>query len=167
MVRPVFCQVFCNPRPRRRCRKPSSRRSKAPSPDPRNGIGWIRNGLSKCKRSESTPDLQLHLEQWPPEEIAILGLLSVSMGRRPTSEEGIRRGASLSRALAKERRRAGLSQAELAARAGVDLDLIRKLEQQVIHSPGFFTVTDLAAAMDMDLSELARRTRRRRILSAG
>ena len=75
------------------------------------------------------------------------------------SEEKQRRGARLASALAQGRRRAGLTQQALAVRAGVDVDLVRKIERMAVTEPGFFTVADLARSADVDMNELAERTR--------
>jgi transcriptional regulator with XRE-family HTH domain len=81
------------------------------------------------------------------------------VGRRATSAERAERGDRLSAVLRRSRERAGLSQADLASAARVDLDQLRKIERGVIREPGFFTVSDLAQALDIDLGELGRRTR--------
>jgi len=81
------------------------------------------------------------------------------VGRKPISEEKQRRGARLASALALGRRRADLTQQALAARAGVDVDLLRKIERMAVTEPGFFTVADLALAAGMDMNSLATKTR--------
>jgi transcriptional regulator with XRE-family HTH domain len=74
------------------------------------------------------------------------------------SEERRRRGEGLAEALVRARKAAGLTQQELAATAGVDVDLIRKIERRAITEPGFFTVADLARAAGLDLGELGAKT---------
>jgi DNA-binding phage protein len=48
------------------------------------------------------------------------------------------------------------SAAEVAHRAGISLDTLRKIERGAISSPAFFTVAALAGVLDLDLSVLAR-----------
>jgi transcriptional regulator with XRE-family HTH domain len=63
------------------------------------------------------------------------------------------RGLALGRAL--QRARAGRSAAEVAQRAGISLDTLRKIERGAIAAPAFFTVAALARVLDLDLSALA------------
>ena len=48
------------------------------------------------------------------------------------------------------------SMAEIAAVSGVPAETLRKIETGRIATPAFFTVAALAAALDLDLSEVAR-----------
>jgi transcriptional regulator with XRE-family HTH domain len=63
------------------------------------------------------------------------------------------RGLALGRAL--QRARAGRSAAEVAQRAGISLDTLRKIERGAIAAPAFFTVAALARVLDLNLSALA------------
>lgn len=81
------------------------------------------------------------------------------MPRRKASAERLERGRLLSTELIKVRRLAGLSQEGLARQSGVGLDAIRRIEQQAVHDPGFFTVADLASATGAGLDSLARNSK--------
>ena len=63
-------------------------------------------------------------------------------------ERGRRLGAVLRRA------RGTRSMSEIAARAGVPVETLRKIETGRIPTPAFFTVAALAGALDLDLSRL-------------
>jgi len=63
------------------------------------------------------------------------------------------RGLALGRAL--QRARGGRSAAEVAQRAGISLDTLRKIERGAIAAPTFFTVAALARALDLDLTALS------------
>jgi len=63
-------------------------------------------------------------------------------------ERGRRLGAVLRQA------RGPRSMSEIAARAGVPVETLRKIETGRIPTPAFFTVAALAAALDLDLSRL-------------
>ncbi len=52
--------------------------------------------------------------------------------------------------------RGSRSMAEIAARSGVPAETLRKIETGRIATPAFFTVAALAAALGLDLSEVAR-----------
>jgi transcriptional regulator with XRE-family HTH domain len=52
--------------------------------------------------------------------------------------------------------RGARSMAEIAAVSGVPAETLRKIETGRIATPAFFTVAALAAALDLDLSEIAR-----------
>jgi ribosome-binding protein aMBF1 (putative translation factor) len=52
-----------------------------------------------------------------------------------------------------------LTQQELAVRAKVDVDVLRRIERGVIIQPNFFVVADLARAAGFDLATLGSRTR--------
>jgi transcriptional regulator with XRE-family HTH domain len=75
------------------------------------------------------------------------------MVRTPLSREERERGQALGRAL--QRARGGVSAAEVARRAGISLDTLRKIERGAIATPAFFTVVALARALDVDLTSLA------------
>ncbi len=51
--------------------------------------------------------------------------------------------------------RAGRSMVDVAARAGVPVETLRKIEAGRIPTPAFFTVVALAAALGLELGHLA------------
>ena len=75
------------------------------------------------------------------------------MVRTPLTEDERVRGAALGRALQQARGRR--SAAEVALRAGISLDTLRKIERGAIATPAFFTVAALARVLDLDLATLA------------
>jgi transcriptional regulator with XRE-family HTH domain len=75
------------------------------------------------------------------------------MVRTPLTEDERVRGAVLGRAL--QRARGQRSAAEVALRAGISLDTLRKIERGAIATPAFFTVAALARVLDLDLASLA------------
>lgn len=70
------------------------------------------------------------------------------------TEDQLSRGAALGRVISQSRQRAGLTQAELAAAAGVSLHSLLKLEQGHVANPGVFTTSALADALDEPLQGL-------------
>lgn len=60
------------------------------------------------------------------------------------------RSERLREALRGARRERGLSQQDLAARAGVAIGTVRAVETGRVVEPGFFTVLALAAALELD-----------------
>lgn len=79
-------------------------------------------------------------------------------GRRTASPALLQRGAYLARALQDRRNERELSRPQLARIAGVEIDTLRRIEIGQTHDPGFFTVVDLAGALELNLAELAERT---------
>jgi transcriptional regulator with XRE-family HTH domain len=75
------------------------------------------------------------------------------MVRTPLTQNERVRGAALGRAL--QRARGRRSAAEVALRAGISLDTLRKIERGAIATPAFFTVAALARVLDLDLTSLA------------
>jgi transcriptional regulator with XRE-family HTH domain len=75
------------------------------------------------------------------------------MVRHPLTEADRERGLALGRAL--QRARGGRSAAEVALRAGIALDTLRKIERGAIAAPTFFTVAALADVLGLDLTDLA------------
>lgn len=61
--------------------------------------------------------------------------------------------------LRQERDRRKESAEELSDASGVSLEAIRKLDRYETAHPGFFTVVDLARALDLDLAVIDRRLR--------
>jgi len=77
------------------------------------------------------------------------------MVRTPLSDDERARGVALGRVL--QQARGGRSAAEVALRAGISLDTLRKIERGAIATPAFFTVAALAEVLDLDLNNLADR----------
>ena len=75
------------------------------------------------------------------------------MVRTPLTEEERERGLALGRML--QLARGARSAAEVAQRAGISLDTLRKIERGAIATPAFFTVAALADVLGLDLNELA------------
>lgn len=75
------------------------------------------------------------------------------MVRTPLTADERERGVALGRAL--QGARAGRSAAEVALRAGISLDTLRKIERGAIPTPAFFTVAALARVLGVNLSTLA------------
>lgn len=75
------------------------------------------------------------------------------MVRTPLTAEERERGYALGRAL--QHARGSRSAAEVAMRAGISLDTLRKIERGAIATPAFFTVSALADVLGLDLHELA------------
>jgi transcriptional regulator with XRE-family HTH domain len=75
------------------------------------------------------------------------------MVRTPLTEDERERGLALGRML--QRARGTRSAAEVALRAGISLDTLRKIERGAIPTPAFFTVAALADVLDLDLNDLA------------
>src|SRR5262245_43333274 len=71
------------------------------------------------------------------------------MGRFLRQSQAIRGGSVLGRLVATHRRRLGLTQEELAERAGVSVRAIRKLESGNVRTPRQATVRLLADAFDL------------------
>jgi transcriptional regulator with XRE-family HTH domain len=75
------------------------------------------------------------------------------MVRTPLTATERERGLALGRAL--QRARGRRSAAEVALRAGISLDTLRKIERGAIPTPAFFTVAALASVLRLDLDTLA------------
>jgi len=75
------------------------------------------------------------------------------MVRTPLTADERERGLALGRTL--QRARGGRSAAEVALRAGISLDTLRKIERGAIATPAFFTVAALAGVLGLDLNDLA------------
>ena len=65
------------------------------------------------------------------------------------------RSAALALGRALQRARGRRSAADVALRAGISLDTLRKIERGAIATPAFFTVAALARVLDLDLATLA------------
>jgi transcriptional regulator with XRE-family HTH domain len=74
------------------------------------------------------------------------------MVRAPLTDDERERGLALGRAL--QRARGPRSAAEVAMRAGISLDTLRKIERGAIATPAFFTVAAVAQVLDLDLDDL-------------
>ena len=75
------------------------------------------------------------------------------MVRNPLTELEHERGRSLGWQL--QRARGRRSAAEVAFKAGISLDTLRKIERGAIATPAFFTVAALARVLEIDLNRLA------------
>ncbi|MCW5252005.1 MULTISPECIES: helix-turn-helix domain-containing protein [unclassified Streptomyces] len=75
------------------------------------------------------------------------------MVRTPLTPEERERGERLGRLL--RAARGDRSMAEVAARAGVSAETLRKIETGRAPTPAFFTVVALAAALGLSLDELS------------
>ncbi len=75
------------------------------------------------------------------------------MVRSPLSDLDRQRGHALGRALQSARGRR--SAAEVAFRAGISLDTLRKIERGAIPTPAFFSVAALASVLQLDLNALS------------
>jgi transcriptional regulator with XRE-family HTH domain len=78
------------------------------------------------------------------------------MVRTPLTAEERARGLALGQAL--QAARGTRSAAEVAVRAGISLDTLRKIERGAIATPAFFTVAALARVLDLDLVSLGKLT---------
>lgn len=83
------------------------------------------------------------------------------MARTPAPRQQRLRGLALGRELRRERDRRGRSQEEVARKAGVSLETVRRIEQGKALSPIFFTVADIARQLGIKLDRLDRATRER------
>ena len=77
------------------------------------------------------------------------------MVRTPLTDDQRDRGRARGQVL--RAARGPRSAASVAAQAGISLDTLRKIERGAIATPAFFTVAALAEALDLDLTDLARR----------
>ena len=75
------------------------------------------------------------------------------MVRPPLSPEERARGERLGELL--RRARGNLSMTEVAARAGVPVETLRKIESGRVPTPAFFTVAALATALDLSMDTIA------------
>jgi transcriptional regulator with XRE-family HTH domain len=78
------------------------------------------------------------------------------MVRTPLTPEERRRGERFGELL--RRARGDRSMVEIAARAGVSAETLRKIETGRAPTPAFFTVVALATALDISLDDLAAAT---------
>jgi transcriptional regulator with XRE-family HTH domain len=76
------------------------------------------------------------------------------MVRPPLSPEERARGVRLGRLLREAR--GPRSMTEIAARSGVPIETLRKIETGRIATPAFFTVAALATALGLSLEEISR-----------
>lgn len=80
------------------------------------------------------------------------------MVRTPLTERERQRGVALGLVLRKAR--GPRSAAEIALKAGVSLDTLRKIERGAISSPAFFTVAALAGVLNLELATVAEQVAR-------
>lgn len=76
-------------------------------------------------------------------------------GRRKRADSRYaERARDLSARLRARREQAGLTQEQLASRAGLSAATIRKIETGAVAEPGWFTVLDIARALGVDLRDV-------------
>lgn len=75
------------------------------------------------------------------------------MPRPRLTDEQKRMGSTLGRAV--QRHRGATSTPQLAEEAGVSVDVLRKLEQGGVATPGFFLVARIAGVLGVPLDDLA------------
>lgn len=75
------------------------------------------------------------------------------MSRPSLTDDQRRLGSALGRAL--KRRRGSTPTTQVADRAAVSVDVLRKLEQGKVATPGFFLIARLAHALKVPLDALA------------
>jgi transcriptional regulator with XRE-family HTH domain len=80
------------------------------------------------------------------------------MVRTPLTEKERQRGVALGLVLRKAR--GTRSAAEIALKAGISLDTLRKIERGAISSPAFFTVAALAGVLNLELATVAEQVAR-------
>jgi len=80
------------------------------------------------------------------------------MVRTPLTERERQRGVALGLVLRKAR--GTRSAAEIALKAGISLDTLRKIERGAISSPAFFTVAALAGVLNLELATVAEQVAR-------
>jgi transcriptional regulator with XRE-family HTH domain len=73
--------------------------------------------------------------------------------RAPLTDDDRQRGRALGRAIQHARGRR--SAAQIAFRAGISLDTLRKIERGAIPTPAFFTIAALAHVLQLDLNALS------------
>ena len=83
----------------------------------------------------------------------------ICMGRNRATDDDRRRAAQLADFLARKRREARLSVQDLSTNSNVRYETIRALLAGKSVGPSFFLVADLAAALDVELDEIAREAR--------
>jgi transcriptional regulator with XRE-family HTH domain len=83
-------------------------------------------------------------------------------GRKTVTPEMRKRGKRLANELRQVREQHRQTAEGLAAASGVSIEAIRKLERYQTSNPGFFTVLDLASALELDLTKLEKRLRKAR-----
>ena len=77
------------------------------------------------------------------------------MPRQPASPSEVEAGRRLAAALSEQRRHRGRSAEDLARRAELSVETVRKIERGLVANPGFFTVAALARHLDLQLDDLA------------
>jgi transcriptional regulator with XRE-family HTH domain len=76
------------------------------------------------------------------------------MVRQPLGPEDRARGLRLGRILREARGQR--SMVDVAARAGISVETVRKIERGRVPTPAFFTVLALARAVDLSVADLCR-----------
>lgn len=70
------------------------------------------------------------------------------MPRLKTDDATIKRGLKFSKLIKEARESNGLSQVELAAKAGISIDTVRSIETNKIVAPSVFVAIDLVNALE-------------------
>lgn len=82
-------------------------------------------------------------------------MYSYQMPRRPASSSDVEAGRRLAAVLSEQRQQWGRSAEDLARRAELSVETVRKIERGLVSNPGFFTVAALARHLDLRLDDLA------------
>lgn len=79
-----------------------------------------------------------------------------TMPRRSLTDQEVRHGRQLGRALAQRRSALAVSAQDVATRADLSVDALRSLESGRVATPAFLTVARLADVLDVSLDEMHR-----------
>jgi transcriptional regulator with XRE-family HTH domain len=81
--------------------------------------------------------------------------VAITVGRRKRSESRYLEQASrLATRIRELRQHAGMTQEQLAARAGVSVSTLRKIEDRRVAEPGYFTITAILHALGVSHEEI-------------
>ena len=78
----------------------------------------------------------------------------MDVARTSLTPRQLRRGVLLGQAISRERQRIGLTQADLAHRAGVNLQTLVKVEQGHVANPGVFSIAGVAQVLEVPMVRL-------------
>lgn len=76
------------------------------------------------------------------------------MARKLLTEDEKNRGIELAERIQEMRRHRNFTQEQLSSASGINIDTLRAIEGKKVPHPGVFTLSDIASALDIDLSEL-------------
>jgi ribosome-binding protein aMBF1 (putative translation factor) len=79
-----------------------------------------------------------------------------TMPRRSLTDQEVRHGRQLGRALAQRRSALAVSAQDVATRADLSIDALRSLESGRVATPAFLTVARLADVLEVSLDEMHR-----------